>query len=91
MLVVFFAFVQVTWFYTQYWLYSGNTAAAIGIIGGADGPTSIFIAPDATNDSMFVVMGSLWGMTAGVLAVIAVAVAIVIVLLVKKKRKHGTQ
>ena len=48
-------------------------AASIGIIGGADGPTAIFVT------------GNWWTLPLG-LAVIAAAVVLVVVLL-KKRRK----
>ena len=34
-----------------------GTASSIGIIGGADGPTAVFVSPISTSDSIFAVIG----------------------------------
>lgn len=59
--------------------------ATVGIIGGADGPTSILMqSPIANNDFVFAVLGD-FGLVAGAMIVLA---AVVTVILVRKKHRR---
>ena len=54
----------------------GNESASIGIIGGADGPTAVFVTS-----------GTNWGNIYGLLGVIVVTILVVFVIYRNKKKK----
>lgn len=68
----------------MYSAFNFSQVTAIGIIGGADGSTSIMMQnPTATNDFTFAVIGN-FGLVIGMMIVLAVVVTVVLV----RKKKH---
>lgn len=54
-----------------------HDATSVGIIGGADGPTAIFIASEASNNLLLLIVGV-------IIVVLLISIAI---FLIKRKKK----